>query len=333
MASTLTPSVLTSTNGGGVATEVERFMQDVVARNPNEPEFHQAVHEVAEIGHAARPERPALPRGQDPRTHGRTRSHDFLPRSTWEDDTGRGPGQSRLAHPVQRRDRSVQGRHAIPSRASRQACSNSLASSRRSRTRSPDCRWAAARADRTSIQRAKSDREVMRFCQSLMNELSRHIGERTDVPAGDIGVGAREMGYMFGAYRRARESFHGRLHREGPRFWRQCDPAGSDGLWPRLLHRGDARRTRRGHQRGKTATVSGSGNVALYCIEKLSQLGATVVTASDSSGFITIPTAYRARSWTSSGPQGSATRPNLRVCGSLQERQIHGGQAALEREV
>ena len=136
--------------------------------------------------------------------------------------------------------------------------------------------------------KGKTDREVMRFCQSLMNELSRHIGERTDVPAGDIGVGAREIGYMFGQYRRLENRFTGVFTGKAKAF-------GGSAIRPEATGYGlvfftEAMLATRGEGiKGKTAVVSGSGNVALYCIEKLAELGARVVTASDSGGFIHDP--------------------------------------------
>lgn len=136
--------------------------------------------------------------------------------------------------------------------------------------------------------KGKSDGEVMRFCQSLMIELHRYIGPDTDVPAGDIGVGAREVGYLFGKYRRLSNTFTGVLTGKGLNFGGSIGRKEATGhgvvyfMREMLATRGDG-------IEGKTAVVSGSGNVALYCIEKLIQLGAKPVTASDSSGFIYDP--------------------------------------------
>jgi glutamate dehydrogenase (NADP+) len=133
--------------------------------------------------------------------------------------------------------------------------------------------------------KGKSDREVMRFCQSLMIELHRHIGEDTDVPAGDIGVGAREISYLFGQYKRLENRFAGVLTGKGLSFGGSLVRTEATGygavyfMSNMLARRGDS-------VAGKTTVVSGSGNVALYCIEKLIALGARVVTASDSDGFI-----------------------------------------------
>ena len=136
--------------------------------------------------------------------------------------------------------------------------------------------------------KGKTDREVMRFCHSLMVELSRHIGEDTDVPAGDIGVGAREISYMFGMYKRLVNRFTGILTGKGLAFGGSLVRTEATGygsvyfMREMLAARGDG-------IEGKTAVVSGSGNVAIYTIEKLVQLGTRVVTASDSGGFVYDP--------------------------------------------
>ena len=136
--------------------------------------------------------------------------------------------------------------------------------------------------------RGKSDREVMRFCQSMMIELHRHVGEDTDVPAGDIGVGGREISYLFGQYKRLENRFVGVLTGKGLQFGGSLVRTEATGYGcvyfceNMLNHRNDS-------LRGKTITVSGSGNVAIYCVEKATQLGGKVVTLSDSSGFIHDP--------------------------------------------
>jgi len=133
--------------------------------------------------------------------------------------------------------------------------------------------------------KGKSDGEVMRFCQAFMTELARHIGPNTDVPAGDIGVGAREIGYLFGQYKRLRNEFTGVLTGKG------LDWGGSL-IRPEATGYGcvyfaeDMLQTRKERFDGKVALVSGSGNVAQFTVEKLIDLGATAVTLSDSSGYI-----------------------------------------------
>jgi glutamate dehydrogenase (NADP+) len=133
--------------------------------------------------------------------------------------------------------------------------------------------------------KGKSDNEVMKFCQSFMTELCRHIGPNTDVPAGDIGVGGREIGYMFGQYKRIRNEFTGILTGKG-RNWGgsliRPEATGYGTVYfakEMLAVKGDS-------FQGKVVAVSGSGNVAQYAIEKATQLGAKVVTCSDSEGYI-----------------------------------------------
>ena len=134
--------------------------------------------------------------------------------------------------------------------------------------------------------KGKSDREIMRFCQAFMNELFRHIGAHTDVPAGDIGVGGREIGYLFGQYKKLTNRYEGVL-------------TGKSLLWGGSLVRTEAtgygsvyfaqemlKHSNFGGLEGQTCLVSGSGNVAIYTVEKLQQLGAKPVTVSDSKGFI-----------------------------------------------
>lgn len=133
--------------------------------------------------------------------------------------------------------------------------------------------------------KGKSDNEVMKFCQSFMTELQRHIGPDTDVPAGDIGVGGREIGYMFGQYKRIRNEFTGVLTGKGFNW-------GGSRIRPEATGYGvvyftaEMLKTKNNDLKGKKVLVSGSGNVAQFAIEKATQLGGTVLTASDSSGFI-----------------------------------------------
>jgi glutamate dehydrogenase (NADP+) len=133
--------------------------------------------------------------------------------------------------------------------------------------------------------KGKSDNEVMRFCQAFMTELSKHIGGNTDVPAGDIGVGGREVGYMFGQYKRLRNEFTGVLTGKGISF-------GGSLIRPEATGYGDVYfaqsmlKTKGESFTGKKVVISGSGNVAQYAAEKATQLGGKVVTMSDSSGYI-----------------------------------------------
>jgi glutamate dehydrogenase (NADP+) len=265
---------------------VDRFMQDVVARNPGETEFHQAVHEVAEsvmplvLDKQAYRDAKILERMAEP-----DRQISF--RVAWEDEKGEvhvnrawriqfngaiGPYKGGMRfHPTVTLS-------VLKFLGFEQTFKNSL-------TGLP---MGGGKGGSNFDPKGKTDREVMRFCQSLMNELSRHIGERTDVPAGDIGVGAREIGYMFGQYRRLENRFTGVFTGKAKAF-------GGSAIRPEATGYGlvfftEAMLATRGEGiKGKTAVVSGSGNVALYCIEKLAELGARVVTASDSGGFIHDP--------------------------------------------
>jgi len=133
--------------------------------------------------------------------------------------------------------------------------------------------------------KGKSDGEVMRFCQSFMTELHRHIGQHTDVPAGDIGVGGREIGYMFGQYKRLRNEFTGVLTGKGLSW-------GGSLIRPEATGYGcvyfavEMLKTKGLDMAGKTVAISGSGNVSLFAAEKVLELGGKVVTVSDSSGFV-----------------------------------------------
>jgi len=133
--------------------------------------------------------------------------------------------------------------------------------------------------------KGKSDNEVMRFCQSFMTELFRHIGDNTDVPAGDIGVGGREVGYMFGQYKRLANQFTGVLTGKGIKWGGSLIRPEATGYGCVYLAR-EMLKTRDESFEGKICTVSGSGNVAQYTVEKLNELGAKVVTLSDSAGTI-----------------------------------------------
>ncbi|MBN2575043.1 MAG: NADP-specific glutamate dehydrogenase [Deltaproteobacteria bacterium] len=136
--------------------------------------------------------------------------------------------------------------------------------------------------------KGKSDNEVMHFCQSFMTELARHIGENTDVPAGDIGVGGREIGYMFGQYKRLRNEFVGVLTGKALNWGGSLIRPEATG-YGAVYFAEEMLKVRNETFKGKICTVSGSGNVAQYTIEKLTQLGAVSVTVSDSDGFIHDP--------------------------------------------
>ncbi len=265
---------------------VEKFVRGLIKRNPGEPEFHQAVREVAESVMPFVLENPEYRKAQ---ILERMTEPDriIIFRVSWEDDKGSvrvnrawrvqfnnsiGPYKGGLRfHP------SV-NLGVLKFLGFEQVFKNSL-------TGLP---IGGAKGGANFNPKGKSDREVMRFCQSMMVELQRHIGEDTDVPAGDIGVGAREISYLFGQYKRMANRFTGILTGKGLSFGGSLVRTEATGygavyfLSDMLHHRGDS-------VEGKKCVVSGSGNVALYCIEKLAELGATVIACSDSGGFIHDP--------------------------------------------
>ena len=266
-----------------VAAEVERFMNGLVRRNPGETEFHQAVQEVVETLMPFLLERkPYL----DAQILERMTEPDrvIIFRVSWEDDRGNvranrawriqfnnsiGPYKGGMRfHP----DVTLS---VLKFLGFEQTFKNSL-------TGLP---MGGAKGGANFNPKGKSDREVMRFCQSLMIELHRHIGEDVDVPAGDIGVGAREVSYMFGQYKRLENRWAGVFTGKGLSFGGSLVRTEATGYGAVYFMRNML--ARRGDDIvGKRAVVSGSGNVALYCIEKLIELGAKVVTASDSDGFV-----------------------------------------------
>ena len=180
--------------------------------------------------------------------------------------------------------------------------------------------------------KGKSDNEVMRFCQSFMTELFRHVGADTDVPAGDIGTGGREIGYMFGQYKRLRNEFVGVLTGKALNW-------GGSLIRPEATGYGcvyfaeEMLKTKNETFKGKICTVSGSGNVAQYTVEKLNQLGAVAVTLSDSDGFIHDPKGIDAReARVRHGAQERAPRPHRRVRQEVRLR-VRGRQASVGRQV
>ena len=136
--------------------------------------------------------------------------------------------------------------------------------------------------------KGKSDNEVMKFCQSFMSELARHIGPNTDVPAGDIGVGGREIGYMFGQYKKLRNEFTGILTGKGRNWGGSLIRPEATG-YGTVYFAAEMLNTKGDSFEGKTVAISGSGNVAQYACEKATQLGAKVITMSDSKGYIIDP--------------------------------------------
>jgi len=266
-----------------LAEDLDHFMDGVRRRNPGEEEFHQAVQEVAMDIVPFIADKPLY---KEMRILERMTEPDRIVsfRVVWEDDAGNirvnrgfriqqnnaiGPYKGGIRfHPTV--NQSV-----LKFLAFEQVFKNSL-------TGLP---LGGGKGGSDFNPKGKSDREVMRFCQAFMIELHRHIGPDTDVPAGDIGVGAREVGYMFGQYKRLVNRFEGVLTGKalefgGSHIRKEATGYGAVYMMEDMLaHRG-------GGLEGKICTVSGAGNVATYCVEKLIQLGAKVVTLSDSGGYI-----------------------------------------------
>jgi glutamate dehydrogenase (NADP+) len=265
---------------------VSSLMDAVKAKNPGEPEFHQAVQEVAESlelvldRHPEYREAKVLERIIEP-------ERVIMFRVPWVDDRGQiqinrgfriemnsaiGPYKGGLRfHPT-----VYLG--LLKFLAFEQVFKNAL-------TTLP---MGGGKGGSDFDPKGKSDMEVMRFCQSFMSELSRHIGPNTDVPAGDIGVGGREIGFLFGQYRRIKNEFTGVLTGKGLEWGGSLirpEATGYGAVYfaqEMLLTRGET-------LEGKVALVSGSGNVAQYTVEKLLQMGAKPITLSDSGGMIHDP--------------------------------------------
>ena len=265
---------------------LDRFISGVQKRNPGETDFHQAVQEVAA---SIIPYIQDKPQYQEMQILERMAEPDraIMFRVCWEDDNGNirvnrgyrvqfnnsiGPYKGGIRfHPTVTLS-------VLKFLGFEQTFKNSL-------TGLP---MGGGKGGADFNPKGKSDNEVMRFCQSFMTELHRHIGEDTDVPAGDIGVGGREIGYMFGQYKRLANEFVGVLTGKGLEYGGSLIRTEATGygtiymLNNMLQHAGNG-------MEGKKVVISGSGNVATYAAEKVRQLGGTVLTMSDSSGFIHDP--------------------------------------------
>jgi glutamate dehydrogenase (NADP+) len=265
---------------------VQRLIAEVKSKNPGEPEYHQAVKEVAESlspileRHPCYRDAMILERLLEP-------ERSIMFRVSWEDDNGRihvnrgyrvemngaiGPFKGGLRfHPSVRMG-------IMKFLALEQVFKNSL-------TTLP---MGAGQGGSDFDPKGKSDREIMRFCQNFMNELYRHVGPNTDIPDGDIGVGGREIGYLFGQYRKLRNEFSGVLTGKGLNWGGSLMRAEATGYGvvyfaeEMLAARGDS-------LEGKTCLVSGSGKVGQFVIEKLIDTGAKVISFSDSSGCVYDP--------------------------------------------
>ena len=265
---------------------VNQFMAEVKAKNPGESEFHQAVMEVAESLIPFIEENPkykhakVLERMTEP-------ERVILFRVPWVDDKGEvqinkgyriemssaiGPYKGGLRfHPTVNLG-------ILKFLAYEQVFKNSL-------TTLP---MGGGKGGSDFDPKGKSDNEVMKFCQSFMTELSRHIGPNTDVPAGDIGVGGREIGFLYGQYKRLRNEFTGVLTGKGIEWGGSLIRPEATG-YGTVYFAEEMLKAKGDSLKGKVVTVSGSGNVAQYATEKVNDLGGKVVTLSDSSGFIYDP--------------------------------------------
>ncbi|MFI3278030.1 MAG: NADP-specific glutamate dehydrogenase [Rikenellaceae bacterium] len=262
---------------------IDNFMSNVKAKSPNEVEFHQAVLEVVE---SLAPYILSNPKYQELKVLERICEPErvIMFRVAWLDDNGEiqinrgyrvqmnsaiGPYKGGLRfHP------SV-NLSILKFLAFEQTFKNSL-------TTLP---MGGGKGGSDFNPAGRSDNEVMRFCQSFMTELQRHIGPNSDVPAGDIGVGGREIGFLYGQYKRLRNEFTGTLTGKAPEW-------GGSPLRPEATGYGtcyfakEMLSTRGDSFEGKTVVISGSGNVAQYATEKATELGGKVVTLSDSAGYI-----------------------------------------------
>ena len=263
---------------------VDEVIEQVVAQNPAEPEFHQAVKEVLESLRAVVEANEEVFRRDALLERLVNPERQFKFRVPWVDDKGQvhvntgyrvqfnsaiGPYKGGLRlHP------SV-NLGIIKFLGFEQIFKNSL-------TGLPIC---GGKGGSDFDPKGKSDREIMAFCQSFMTELCKYIGADTDVPAGDIGTGAREIGYMFGQYKRIRGLYEGVLTGKGLSYGGSLARTEATGYG--LLYFTDEMLKCNGKSiKGATIAVSGAGNVAIYAIQKAQQLGAKVVTASDSTGWI-----------------------------------------------
>lgn len=265
---------------------VEKFMAKIIAKNPSEVEFHQAVLEVSETlipfieenpkyKHAKILERIAEP------------ERVILFRVPWLDDKGEvqinkgfriemnsaiGPYKGGLRfHPTVNLG-------ILKFLAFEQVLKNSL-------TTLP---MGGGKGGSDFDPKGKTDNEVMKFCQSFMTELSRHIGPNTDIPAGDIGVGGREIGFLFGQYKRIRNEFTGILTGKGIEWGGSLIRPEATG-YGTVYFAEEMLKTKGDSMKGKLVAISGSGNVAQYATEKCNDFGAKVVTLSDSAGYIYDP--------------------------------------------
>lgn len=263
--------------------DVSALMIEVKAKNPGEPEFHQAVQEVVESLALVLDQHPEYRKAKiieriiEP-------ERVIIFRVPWQDDQGEihvnrgfriqmnsaiGPYKGGL------RFHASVNLGILKFLAFEQVFKNAL-------TTLP---MGGGKGGSDFDPKGKSDSEVMRFCQAFMCELFRHVGPDTDVPAGDIGVGAREIGFLFGMYKRLRNEFTGVMTGKGLTWGGSVIRPEATG-YGAVYFAAEMMKTRKEELKGKTCLVSGSGNVAQYTVDKLISLGAKAVTLSDSTGYI-----------------------------------------------
>ena len=304
---------------------VAELMAEVKAKNPAEPEFHQAVQEVVESLMLVLEQHPEYRQRENSRAHHRAGTRDHVSRAV-AGRPGRDPRQPRVPDSDEQRDRALQGRAAFSSHgqlgilkflAFEQVFKNAL-------TTLP---MGGGKGRLRLRSKGKSDIEVMRFCQAFMCELFRHIGPDTDVPAGDIGVGAREIGFLFGMYKRLRNEFTGVMTGKGLTWGGSVIRPEATG-YGAVYFAAEMLKTRKEELKGKVCLVSGSGNVAQYTVEKLNSLGAKPVTLSDSTGYIYDEAGNRpGETRIRHGSEKCPPRPHFGICRQIQRRSVHAGRS------
>jgi glutamate dehydrogenase (NADP+) len=264
--------------------ELTSIYSEILRRNPGEPEFHQAVHEVLETLTPVLVARPEL-------LHARVIERVCEPerqimfRVPWHDDSG----QVHVNRGFRVEFNSVLGPYKgglrfhpsvnlgiVKFLGFEQIFKNALTG----------MNIGGGKGGSDFDPKGRSDAEVMRFCQSFMTELSRHLGEHTDVPAGDIGVGGREIGFLFGQYRRITNRWEAGVLTGKGLGWGGSQARTEATGYGNVLFTAEMLKARGEDMHGQQVVVSGSGNVAIYSIEKAQQLGAHVMTCSDSGGYV-----------------------------------------------
>ncbi|MBQ4188466.1 MAG: glutamate dehydrogenase, partial [Bacteroidales bacterium] len=269
-----------------ISNYIEGFMGSVVSRNPGEKEFHQAVREVVE---SVAPFMMDYPHLMDQKILERIVEPEriIIFRVPWMDD--RGEVQINRGFRVQCNSAIGPYKGGIRFHPSvNLSIMKFLAFEQTFKNALTTLPMGGAKGGSDFNPRGKSDAEVMRFCQSFMTELFRHIGPNTDVPAGDIGVGGREIGFLFGQYKRLRDEFSGTLTGKGIAWGGSLLRPEATGYG--LCYFAEQMLATRGESfEGKKVNISGAGNVAQYAAQKAMRLGAKVQTLSDSDGFIYDP--------------------------------------------